>query len=190
MQKVTAKYILSNLENPTHHKVVWDNIPPFVNGSTSNDKLQFICAFGGDGRTLFEFGTFIGRSALGFSQNYSKVVTIDCGPENTDIIYSYPTNVGALVTDIKNVTCLTGDSRKVDLSIFYGLFDVVYVDGNHTTEGAIKDIDTALKLTNEQGIVFVDDVMNDMLGVDKAVEHFENEAPYLIEDLRLVMFVK
>ena len=53
---------------------------------------------------------------------------------------------------------VAGDSGRFDFSHFYGLMDLVVVDGNHTYENARHDLEEGLKLVSPGGVLLIDDV--------------------------------
>lgn len=186
------KIIHSKEYNAPRHSVIWENVPLFQPTSTNDPALQFISKFGGKDKTLFEFGTWVGRSALGFSQNFGKVVTMDF-IASSDINYSYnfegvPMVSGELVKNCENVVCIQEDSMKYDFSHFLQTFDVVYVDGNHSYNGCMSDLHNAMliaKKTNSH--IFVDDYANDDMGVRQAVSDFSHPDKIFFADLGIVL---
>lgn len=173
--------------------VKWEGIPPFIPTSTDDRSLKYICASGGSQKSIFEFGTWIGRSALGFSQNYQRVVTMDFAG-GSDIAYSYEyegrkLNPGELINGCDNVNLIIADSRNFDFTPLYGLFDVVYVDGNHSREGCTKDLETAMLISKPKSTIFVDDYPNDQMGVREAVDNFPHPNKSFIPEIGLVKLI-
>lgn len=169
-------------------EVTWDNIPPFVDGSTPDKVLQFICKFGSKQSTLFEFGTFIGRSTKVFSQNFESVASIDFR-ENSDIPYDYQES-GKFVKSIENVELIYADSLTFNFLPFAEEFDVVYVDGNHSEIGATSDFNNAVAICKKGGVIFIDDATNKTMGVFPALKKFPAKDKYLIVDLNIGMLLK
>jgi len=169
--------------------VKWENIVPFIPMSTADVVLQFICAFGGPDKTIFEFGTWIGRSALGFSQNYKQVMTIDyAGPHDIGHIYGDYSS-GHFVKDVPNVVAVNTNSLTFNFTELENMFDVVYVDGDHTLEGARSDLQNALRLVKQNGYIFVDDYANHTMGVNQAVAELDFENTYEITDFNIAVLV-
>jgi predicted O-methyltransferase YrrM len=170
--------------------VRWNNVPDFQPTSTANESLKFMCRFGGYNRALFEFGTWIGRSTLGFAQNFGRVVTIDFAPAS-DIKYNYKGHrSGELVEGWSNVERIQADSLEYDFTHFKGSFDVVYVDGNHTAVGAAKDLETSKFILRNGGLIFVDDYNNPTMGVTDAVNQADFSQKFWLEDIRQVVLLR
>jgi len=174
-------------------EINWNNVPEFQPTSTLDEPLHFICRSGSPAMHLFEFGTWVGRSALGFSQNYEQVVTMDY-IQNSDIAYSYnfkniQCSPGELVKNTSNVKVILHDSLTYDFSNFKNLFDIVYVDGNHSEEGCTSDLKNAMLISKPKSVIFVDDYSNTGMGVYRAVDKFEHPLKYYIADLNLVMLI-
>jgi predicted O-methyltransferase YrrM len=170
------------------YEEIYDSIPPKTTpASTFDEVLRAICRCSQGKGKLLEIGTWVGRSTLAFSQNFEKVVTIDC-PENSDLKYDYlGVQSGHHVQNKSNVECLLGDSLSFDFSE-YRDFDAVYVDGNHTETACLIDMVTASQVCKKGGLVFVDDYFCKLFGVKDAFDSFPVESKYLIESLNLVFF--
>jgi len=54
---------------------------------------------------------------------------------------------------------LTGDS-KVILPTISHKFDLIFLDGDHSTEGCLADLNNSIKLLDKYGILVVDDIDN------------------------------
>jgi hypothetical protein len=102
---------------------------------------------------IFEFGTYVGRSAKVLLQNArsnSELITVDLPhdqhPERIDI-----------GRDVRNgpeaarITFLSGDSKTLDLSKWYGTCQLVYIDGDHSYEGVKSDTENAFRLVAPEG---------------------------------------
>lgn len=57
------------------------------------------------------------------------------------------------------VALITGNSHAV-LPMLAGSFDMIFVDGDHSAEGCVLDMDHALRLLAPGGVVLVDDLDN------------------------------
>jgi len=170
--------------------VQWFNIPEFMPTSTNDAALKFICTFGGQDKAIFEFGTWIGRSTLGFAQNFGCVATIDLA-KASDIQYSYKNyRPGQLVEGWSHVERIQANSLEYDFTRFKGKFDIVFVDGNHTTVGAMKDIETARFISKDSAIIFVDDYNNPAMGVTDAVHRSYFSQKYWLEDIKQVVLLR
>lgn len=121
-------------------------------------------------RTIFEIGTFNGRTALNMAANSSqdsKVYTLDLPREKLnstklpvtsgDKKFINKENIGSkfIGTDCeKKITQLLGDSASFDFSPYYNSIDFVVVDGSHSYEYVLSDSKIALKLLRDgKGII-------------------------------------
>ena len=105
--------------------------------------------------TLFEIGTFDGRTTLNLAANSpldAKVYTIDLPQESIDssvapihaheVRYADKSESGSRYrgTDVeKKIEQLYGDSGTFDFSEFYSGIDFIFIDGSHTYEYVIND---------------------------------------------------
>lgn len=173
-----------------NYKETYYSIPPKTTpASTFDETLRAVCRYSQGRGKILEIGTWIGRSALGFSQNFNSVMTLDF-IKGSDIAYDYLGMCsGHLVKNKQNVTCILEDSRRFDFSEYEDYFDCVYVDGNHTTDCCFFDLVTASKVCKVGGIIFVDDYCDTMLGVKVAFDKFESYSKHIIKDLNLAFFI-
>lgn len=164
----------------------FEDIIDFIPTSTPNVSLQLICKFSQGYKSIFEIGSWIGRSAKAFSQNFSIVKTIDFSSAS-DINYQYNGySPCELARDLANVDFLEINSREY--SDFSEKFDCVYVDGNHSYDGCKHDLGLARKLCKVGGLVFIDDYFNRVMGVKKAVDEVIGEDLTHIVGTDLVYF--
>ena len=164
----------------------YEGIPAFIPTSTQDGNLRLINKYSEGRKTIFEIGTWIGRSSMGFAQNFKKVKTIDFLP-GSDVPYSYNGfESGELCKDLQNVEYLYQDSREY--SDFSEKFDCIYVDGNHSYEGCKQDIELARKLCVAGGIIFIDDYYNQNFGVNRAVNELSDDV-YCIQDTTVVFII-
>jgi len=137
--------------------------------------------------TLFEFGTFDGRTSLNLIANAgaaAHLYTIDiqkreCRFEQTPYA--------------ARITRLIGDSRTYDFSPYLGKMNLVFVDADHNYKGVRHDSEVALKLLGPQGgVVIWHDYGPACQGVTQALnEFFTQDARFAsarrIEDTTLVV---
>ena len=127
-------------------------------------------------KTIFEFGTFRGRTALNFALNSPggcRIFTLDI-PERDrpDRIARGNEADGWLMSQSntgvdyqgRNEACkieqLFGDSTRFDFRPFYGQIDLVFVDGGHDYEVARSDTRNALEMLSPGGVVIWDEFAN------------------------------
>jgi hypothetical protein len=104
-------------------------------------------------RRIFEFGTYVGRSAKVLLQNAdsaSELITVDLPQgQNLDGIH-----VGRDVKtgpEASRITFLTGNSKTLDLSKWYGTCQLVYIDADHSYEAVKSDTEKAFLLASPEG---------------------------------------
>jgi predicted O-methyltransferase YrrM len=138
-------------------------------------------------KSIFEIGTFKGRTALNFALNSPpecKVYTLDLPPEAKEaaknralaadkvIIGASTPGVDYKGKDVSNkITQLYGNSLEFDFSPYYGKIDLVYVDGAHDYDAVIQDTINAKKMLRPGGVLIWDDFADygDQNGVTRAV---------------------
>lgn len=182
-----------NLVEKTNLNVIWDDVPDFEPTSTDDSALKFIATYGGANRTLFEFGTWIGRSALAFSKNFRYVATMDYHGAS-DLQYPYehkgvPCRPGELVLDKANVKFINENSLTYNFDKYNNYFDVVFVDGNHSSTGCTTDINNAIKIAKTKSLIFIHDYGNLGMGVRSAVDQYNHANKFYLQDLDLIIFV-
>jgi predicted O-methyltransferase YrrM len=182
-----------NLVEKTNPNVVWDGVPGFEPTSTDDNALKFIASYGGMNRMLFEFGTWIGRSALAFSKNYRSVTTMDYHGAS-DLQYPYehkgiPCRPGELILDKTNVKFINENSLTYNFDRYNNYFDAVFVDGNHSINGCTTDINSALKIAKQKSLIFIHDYGNLGMGVRAAVDQYDHPSKHYLQDLDLIIFI-
>jgi spermidine synthase len=65
----------------------------------------------------------------------------------------------SLIADPHRVLLISGDSKQV-LPMLSHLFDVIYVDGDHSEAGCLADLDNSKRLLSSRGVIFVDDIFH------------------------------
>lgn len=120
--------------------------------------------------TIFEIGTFDGRTTLNVAANCSpraRVYTLDLPKEELrrtklalapgDRVYVEKDRTGSKFqgTDVHSIiTQLFGDSGTFDFSPFYNSVDFVFIDGSHSYQYVLNDSKAALRLLrNGKGVI-------------------------------------
>ena len=143
-----------------------------VNGNVSALELATLCKLVADRKpeTMFEIGTFDGRTALNLAANGgegSRVFTLDLPREglgDTEYViaegdrqYVEKDGSGArfVGSDVEGrITQLYGDSASFDFGPYEGGVDLVFVDGAHSYDYVMSDSDRALRmLRGGKGVV-------------------------------------
>lgn len=171
---------------------VWENLLGYFRGMPD---LQFL-----------EIGSFEGRSSCWMLQNLlthpsSRLTCVDlfevgrdsCEinhakgvrlPDDFDVSARFDRNIEA-VGQTEKVTKLKGDSRTILRTLPQKHFDLIYIDGSHTTRDALTDAVLAFDLLKINGVMIFDDYVwewfsdeplkNPRRGIDAFLECFEGE---------------
>lgn len=129
------------LDNRTQHP---DNITFY--------ELFVVCQLVADRqpRSVFEFGTFDGRTTLHLAMNSpaaTRITTIDL-PER-ESPFEDPTLVGRRFGGTpyaERITQLRENTRRFDPAPYAGRMDFIFIDAGHTYEDVCNDTDLALRL--------------------------------------------
>lgn len=122
-------------------------------------------------RTFFEFGTYLGRTALTVARTNPEttIYTLDLPSleaaetvelELTDAYLFTDWNRGRDyqgTPEQERIHALFGDSATFDFSPYHGTVDVVYVDGSHSYTYVKSDTENALRMISPTGTVLWDD---------------------------------
>jgi predicted O-methyltransferase YrrM len=132
--------------------------------------------------TIFEIGTFVGRTTRLFALNTNKdcmIYTLDL-PQNL-VSHSIGSDYKILPESTK-IFQLSGDSQSFDFSPYYGKADFVWVDACHDYEYVKKDTENALKICKQDGWIAWHDyrVTAWWSGVTKFVREFSKEYPQIM----------
>lgn len=139
-------------------------------------------------QTLFEFGTFNGRTTLHLALNapdQAVVYTIDIKKGQFEFGADTPffTNmqVGECFLESsveKKIVMLTGDSKRFDFTQFNNSIDFILIDGDHSYDAVMNDSKIAFQMVNPGGLIvwhdylFVNDVTRAILDISKDRELF------------------
>jgi predicted O-methyltransferase YrrM len=148
-------------------------------------------------KTIFEFGTFDGRSALNLIAHAppdARLLTLDlpAGEINETRLplvegereYIEKPESGARFLKsgyAHRITQLYGDSATFDFSPYFGTIDLVFVDASHAYDYVRSDTLNALKLLRPSGgLIAWHDYSQDWLGVVRALnEFYRSGGPFL-----------
>jgi predicted O-methyltransferase YrrM len=146
--------------------------------------------------TIFEIGTFDGRTTLNLAANCdAQVLTLDLPAGHAtkfavvgaDNRYVDKPASGARFTSAPNchlpearrITQLYGDSASFDFTPWHGKMDLVFVDGAHSYDFVINDTRVALRLLKPAGGVIVWHDYGVWPDVAKALDDLLTEMPGL-----------
>jgi predicted O-methyltransferase YrrM len=167
-------------------------IPPLTvegepeNGSPGNHELQLICAlaYWRHCRSIFEFGTFRGRTVSHLARHVeqARIYTLDLPAGVTHGLFSRPGDDyfsllrqdSLFVSGHPRITVLYGDSATFDFHPYLGLMDFVWVDAAHSYAACLADSLRALTLLAPGGMIAWHDYANST----------EREVSEALEDLQ------
>lgn len=157
--------------------------------------------------TVFEIGTFRGRSALNFALNSpaeAKVYTLDLPPEERERLGGEISSEDARLIRINEVGAdyrgtpeaqkivqLWGSSTRFDFSPWFGKVDLIFIDGAHHYEAVVSDTENALKMLRPGGVILWDNFSQygDYNDVTRAVlDRLGSEGVVQLEDTELAVY--
>jgi predicted O-methyltransferase YrrM len=151
--------------------------PMGIHWNVSTLELAVLCGlvrkFGA--QTIFEIGTFDGRTALNFALNTGPqgvVYTLDLPPGRSNMPGITKAGIAFEGSEIASkIVQLYGNSFDFDYSQWAGKMDLVFVDAGHSYECASNDSKRAVELIgNRTGVIVWHDYGGDWDGVTLAVE--------------------
>jgi predicted O-methyltransferase YrrM len=163
-----------------------------ANGNVRLSELAILNSFAQaveDGASIFEIGTFDGRTSLNLafsSPPHCQVYTLDLKPE-MDTVYHLDQGERHMVEkprsgariDAYRITCgdtvsrihqLYGDSASCDFSPYYNSCGLVFIDASHAYDYVLSDSRAALKMLKPGGAILWHDY-GIWSGVTDALEH-------------------
>lgn len=140
--------------------------------NVSEFELLSICALLKDNMvsTVFEIGTFDGRSTRAMAMNLlpsGKIFTLNLPPETNESILNTSDVDVALASKVTSgerflntieadcIKQLWGDSATFNFEPYYGKMDMVFIDGAHSKEYAASDTKSALRMIKKTGGIIV-----------------------------------
>lgn len=132
----------------------------FLSGSslpTDFALLQVLCK-NHQVENYLEIGTWRGESAANVAPFVQHVFTLNLPDETLRQLgqsEAYIASHRHFSTSLSNVTHLFGDSATFDWQPYYRQMDLVFVDGDHSTEAVERDTKTALKLLKSSASILV-----------------------------------
>jgi hypothetical protein len=143
-----------------------------------------------DVKTMIEFGSYSGDSALIFSDYFDKIYCVDPWEDNYDLndaachalpfseVEKHFDKNTAHKKNIVKCKCKSENFKINDDSVGF-----VYIDALHTYEGVYSDILKARELLKTKNKWIGGHDYNDQwIGVKKAVDEFFNKPDYIFED--------
>jgi len=147
-------------------------------------ELMALCALVRDRspKTVFEFGTFDGRTTINLLRNCeATITTLDWSPEHEVWMQRLDQD--------GRIERLYGDSRTIDLSRLKDAVDFVFVDGGHALDIVGADTKNALMMARRGGMVVWHDygVFPDVTQVVDEALHRTRGLAYRIERTTLAV---
>lgn len=138
------------------------NVSPvaFLSGSsllTDFAFLQLLCTKY-KVETYLEIGTWRGESVANVAPYVKEAYTMNLPDQTLQKMgqsQAYIDSHRFFSKDLSNVTHLFGDSTTYDWKSFEGACDLIFIDGDHSTEGVFKDTQTALRLRKKESSILV-----------------------------------
>jgi len=134
-------------------------------------------------KTLFEFGTFDGRTTLHLAINApddALIYTIDkefgVFKFGGDAEYFGEISIGECFINTpaeKKIQILTGDTKRLDVSKFKELIEFIFVDADHSYNGVLNDSGKAFEMIRPGGLIvwhdylMIDDVTRAIIEIGK-----------------------
>ena len=183
-QESLHNHKVTNGKNPDFFEVAEDITPSLLEGSTLLRNRYDLVRSLPKNALWAEVGTYQGR--------FARFILDNAQPSHLhllDITYRFFEH-----SNFQNDTNLTkheGDSSSLLKSFPEHFFDVVYVDGDHSYEGAAKDLDAAHDRLKPSGWMVCNDYMAwshlqaQPYGVLRAVNSFINKRRYKVRYLAL-----
>lgn len=106
----------------------------------------------------FEIGTWRGESAANVAKHVQEVYTLNLPDETLRQMgqsAAYIASHRHYSKDISNIKHLFGDSATFDFQPFLSQFDLIFIDGDHSTKAVERDTKTALSLRRSEASIMV-----------------------------------
>lgn len=142
------------------------------NSSLSPLETQVLCTIvkGLGAKTLFEIGTFKGRTAVAVASvlgTEGRVYTLNLPQHHCNF------EVGQYIREYKSldskISLLTGDSMHFDFSPWYNSIDLMLIDGSHGYDAVRYDTKVALHCVRAGGFIAWHDFSLKHLGCSAAI---------------------
>jgi len=159
----------------------------------SNGLIDLINYIGDDVRkmNLIEIGSYAGESTIIFSKYFKTVLSVDpylndydkndpaCKYMDFNGVYEIFKNN---IKDINNITHIRKKSDDAINDIKNDMFDIVYIDGLHTYDQVLKDINNYRPIIKEGGYISGHDYHLNWDGVRRAVNETLGKPDMIFSD--------
>ncbi len=168
-----------------------------VDGNVSESEVEIIARIVAHikPKTVFEFGTFDGRTTINIAINApedAKIYTLDLPASQIDSTkyklatvgeYSDLNYVRKFESGIRyrekegaeKIVQLFGDSAKFDYSPYAGIMNLIFVDGSHVKEYTQNDTEAALLMIKLGGVILWHDYASVWPDVTTVLEGYESK---------------
>lgn len=153
------------------------------------DMLRAFAGFIGKPTRCLEIGVFEGGSALLFLQHIlthpeSTYTGIDDNLRNVAI-----ENLNGYGSRVK---LIPGDSTDILPGLIKSgyAFDIVYIDGCHQINYALRDIDLSFRMLRPGGVILVDDYAHPEYGLKMPIDRYLSDRPdidIILQDYRIAI---
>lgn len=131
-------------------------------------------------RRIFEFGTWIGKTAyyLACNADDAQVITLDMPPGDEGTKIGHDLGLWFRDSDRRHqITQILTNSRAFDPTPYQGQMDLIFVDGDHTHEGVKSDTENAFKMLAPGGVIIWDDYDPKVPEVAEYIREFTQDQP-------------
>lgn len=147
-EEVIPQYLTSSVTITTPPTGAW--------ATPAGDTLILLkCIVGFQPKKVLEIGSYLGTTAKLMAQNClpdAKIYALDIDPNHGAAYRNAP--------EANRIVRITGDRDAPELQV-YAPFDLIFVDGDHSREGAFLDSLAALKYLSRGGTILWHDYDND-----------------------------
>ncbi|MEI8117295.1 MAG: class I SAM-dependent methyltransferase [Flavobacteriia bacterium] len=145
-------------------------------------------------KDYLEIGTWRGESAANVAPYVDSVISFNLGDEqllSLGLEKNYVESHRYFSKDISNIQHVFGDSQHFDFDQLNKKFDLIFIDGDHSTEAVKRDTEKMLSyLKNDQSIIVWHDAKVDteyprfevLLGIYQALPSEMQQHVYLVEN--------
>jgi predicted O-methyltransferase YrrM len=185
--------------------------PIDVQGTTSDGEAWILAVLAKHALRLFEFGTCTGRTAYLWARNAppeARIITLTLPPDGRAAYQRDPADADTDTMTALSESSFTkflytgtaaaakieqlyGDSKALDVSLWAGQCDLVFVDGSHAYSYVRSDSEKALALVRPGGLVLWHDYAgpDHSPGVYRALNELRDQVPLVhIAGTMLVAF--
>lgn len=125
------------------------------------------------------FAAGITNTLLNKFFGFDEIVAMDTfdGPPSTNVLWAN--------LRFKNLTLICGDSgssRSISTAKALGPFDLIFIDGDHSYEGVMRDIKNYAPMLSKFGIFAMHDIAAEWTGVPNAWRHLVESGEWATEE--------